>query len=204
MIDRIRGSVALVGPDFLSVDLGPVALRVIVPPAASAEARVGSQIELHTAMVVREDSWTLYGFTDAEQCLVFEQVQTVGGIGPRIALALVSVLGPDDLRRAIDAEDLAALTSVPGIGKKGAQRIVLELKDKIGAPVSSAVSARGSGGSEAWRSAVVAGLTSLGWTAKEAEAAADAIAPRLSEITDSTDPDVGVLLKEALRSLDRS
>lgn len=203
MIDRISGTVVRVGADFLSVDLGPVALRVVVPPAACAATRVGAAIELHTAMVVREDSWTLYGFIDVEQCEVFEQVQTVSGIGPRIALALVSVLGPDDLRRAIDAEDLAALTSVPGIGKKGAQRIVLELKDKIGAP-AGAVVARGSGGGDPWRTAVVAGLTSLGWNAKEAEAACDAIAPRVSEITDASDPDVGALLKEALRSLDRS
>lgn len=203
MIDRIRGNVVGIGADFLSVDLGPVALRVVVPPAASAGARMGSAVELHTAMVVREDSWTLFGFPDAEQCMVFEQVQTVSGIGPRIALALVSVLGPEDLRRAIEAEDLAALTSVPGIGKKGAQRIVLELKDKIGAPVTSAPAGR-SAGSDPWRSAVVAGLTSLGWNSKEAEAAVDAIAPRLEQITDPNDPDVGSLLKEALRGLDRS
>lgn len=203
MIDRIRGTVAMCGADYLSVDLGPVALRVVVPPATSASTRVGSELELHTAMVVREDSWTLFGFPDAEQCQVFELVQTVSGIGPRIALALVSVLGPEDLRRAIDAEDLAALTSVPGIGKKGAQRIVLELKDKIGAPIAAS-SGRPAAITEPWRSAVVAGLTSLGWNPKEAEAAADALAPRVGDITDVSDPDVGALLKEALRSLDRS
>lgn len=203
MIDRIRGSVVGLGTDFLSVDIGPVALRVVVPPAVSGSARIGSDVELHTAMVVREDSWTLYGFPDAEQCAVFEQVQTVSGIGPRIALALVSVLGPEELRQAIDTEDLAALTSVPGIGKKGAQRIVLELKDKIGAPVNSAPG-RGAGNADPWRSAVVAGLTSLGWNSKEAEAAVEAIAPRVGEITDGGNPNIGALLKEALRSLDRS
>jgi Holliday junction DNA helicase RuvA len=203
MIDRIRGSVVAVGTDFLSVDVGPVAIRVVVPPAISGSARIGSDVELHTAMVVREDSWTLYGFPDAEQCAVFQQVQTVSGIGPRIALALVSVLGPEDLRQAIDADDLAALTNVPGIGKKGAQRIVLELKDKIGAPLSS-VAAQGAGKADPWRSAVVAGLTSLGWNSKEAEATVEAIAPRVGEITDGGNPDVGALLKEALRNLDRS
>jgi len=203
MIDRLRGSVANIGADSISVDIGPLALRVIVPPQVCAEIRVGSDVEVHTSLVVREDSWTLYGFLDAEQCQVFNQVQTVSGIGPRIALALVSVLGAERLRQAIDAEDLAALTSVPGIGKKGAQRIVLELKDRIGPPSVGGPSA-GARGGEAWRSSVVAGLTSLGWNAKEAEAAADAIAPRVGEVTDAADPDVGVLLKEALRALDRS
>ncbi|HEV8024186.1 MAG TPA: Holliday junction branch migration protein RuvA [Candidatus Nanopelagicales bacterium] len=203
MIDRVRGAVLAVGPDYLSVDIGPLALRVVVSPQACANVRIGSDVEVHTALVVREDSWTLYGFLDAEQCQVFQQVQTVSGIGPRIALALVSVLGPEELRRAIDTEDLAALTSVPGIGKKGAQRIALELKDRIGSPVTSASSSPGGAGAP-WRSSVVAGLTSLGWNPKEAEAAVEAIAPRLGEITDADDPDVGVLLKEALRSLDRS
>jgi Holliday junction DNA helicase RuvA len=201
MIDRVRGDVLSLGTDYVSVDLGVVALRVTVPPQAAAEMRIGSDVDLHTALVVREDGWTLFGFADAEQCQMFEQVQTVSGIGPRIALGLVSVLGPEELRRAIDAEDLAALTQVPGIGKKGAQRIVLELKDKIAPPsVSRPSAARDQG----WRIAVSAGLTSLGWNAKEADAAVDALAGRLSDITDDNDPDVGVLLKEALRSLDRT
>lgn len=203
MIDRIRGTVLAAGTDYLSIDIGPLALRVQVPPQATADVRVGSEIEAHTALVVREDSWTLYGFLNAEECQVFQQVQTVSGIGPRIALALVSVLGPEELRRAIDAEDLAALSSVPGIGKKGAQRIVLELRDRIGPPAVATTAVAGGSG-EAWRSSVVAGLTSLGWNAKEAEAAAEAISGRVAEVTDASDPDVGILLKEALRSLDRS
>lgn len=203
MIDRVRGTVVALGSDYLSVDLGPVALRVLVPPQVSADVRVGSDVALHTALVVREDGWTLYGFTDAEHCQVFEQVQTVSGIGPRIALALVSVLGPEDLRGAIAAEDLATLTTVPGIGKKGAQRIVLELKDRLGPPVSSGSSAT-TRKDESWRVAVAAGLTSLGWNAREADAAVEQLAGRLAEVTDVDDPDVGLLLKAALRSLDRS
>ncbi|MEY2990436.1 MAG: Holliday junction branch migration protein RuvA [Actinomycetota bacterium] len=203
MIDRVRGSVVAVGGDYLSVDLGPIALRVVVPPQVTTEVRVGSEVALHTALVVREDGWTLYGFADAEQCRLFEQVQTVSGIGPRIALGLVGVLGPDDLRRAIEAEDLGTLTTVPGIGKKGAQRIVLELKDRLG-PSSTGSILVGSRSSESWRTAVLAGLTSLGWSSREADAAVDALAGRLAEITDADDPDVSVLLKEALRSLDRS
>ncbi len=201
MIDRVRGAVVSLGTDYVSVDLGVVALRVTVPPQAAAELRMGSEVDLHTALVVREDGWTLFGFADAEQCRMFEQVQTVSGIGPRIALGLVSVLGPEELRRAIDAEDLAALTQVPGIGKKGAQRIVLELKDKIAPPSVSRPVVTGDLG---WRTAVAAGLTSLGWNAKEADAAVDALAGRLDDVTDPSDPDVGALLKEALRSLDRS
>lgn len=203
MIDRIRGALLRVGLDHLSVDLGPIAVRVIVPPQVLGQVRVGGEVTLHTAMVVREDGWTLYGFLEAEQCQVFEQVQTVSGIGPRIALALVGVLGPDDLRSAIQAEDLNTLTKVPGIGKKGAQRIVLELKDRLG-PTIVGVSPIGVRGDEAWRSAVAAGLTSLGWSAREADAAVDQLALRLDEITDPQSPDVGSLLKEALRSLDRS
>lgn len=203
MIDRIRGTVLMIGGDYLSIDLGPIALRVVVPPQVSTEVRLGSEVELHTAMVVREDGWTLYGFTESEHCQVFEQVQTVSGIGPRIALALVSVLGPEDLRRAIESEDLVTLTKVPGIGKKGAQRIVLELKDRLGPSLGGAASAPARAG-ETWRAAVAAGLTSLGWSAKEADAAVDQLAGRLAGITDSNNPDVGLLLKEALRSLDRS
>lgn len=202
MIDRVRGTVLNLGVDFVSVDLGMVALRVVVPPQTSAEMRLGGEADLHTALVVREDSWTLYGFADGEQCRMFEKVQTVSGIGPRIALGLVSVLGPEELRRAIDAEDLASLTQVPGIGKKGAQRIVLELKDKIEPPTSSSPSSGGV--DQGWRTAVAAGLTSLGWNSKEADAAIESLAPRLAEVTDASSPDVGVLLKEALRSLDRS
>lgn len=203
MIDRVRGTVVALGSDYLSVDLGPVALRVLVSPQVSADVRVGSDVALHTALVVREDGWTLYGFADAEHCQVFEQVQTVSGIGPRIALALVSVLGPEDLRGAIAAEDLATLTTVPGIGKKGAQRIVLELKDRLGPPVSSGSSAT-TRKDESWRVAVAAGLTSLGWNAREADAAVEQLAGRLAEVTDVDNPDVGLLLKAALRSLDRS
>lgn len=203
MIDRIRGSVLRVGLDHLSVDLGPIAVRVVVPPQVIGHVRVGGEVTLHTAMVVREDGWTLYGFLEAEECQVFEQVQTVSGIGPRIALALVSVLGPEELRSAIQSEDLNALTKVPGIGKKGAQRIVLELKDRLGPSVVGAQSGMARG-DESWRSAVAAGLTSLGWSAREADAAVDQLSLRLDEITDAQSPDVGALLKEALRSLDRS
>ena len=138
MIDRVRGAVVARGADYLSVDLGAVAVRVTTPPTVAADATVGREVDLHTALVVREDSWTLFGFADAEQCRMFEQVQTVSGIGPRIALGLVSVLGADDLRRAIDAEDLAALTQVPGIGKRERSASFLNSKTKSIHPASLA------------------------------------------------------------------
>ena len=202
MIDRIRGSVSAAGTDFLTVDVGPVSLRTWVTPQTVNQSTVGAVVELHTALIVREDSWTLFGFLTADECLVFEQVQTVSGIGPRIAMGLISVLGPDELRRAVRTDNVVALTSVPGIGRKGAQRLVLELKDRLGPPDATSENFAPPTGS--WREAVVSGLASLGWSAKEAEAAVEALQPSLAEITDPDDPDVGALLKAALRSLDRS
>jgi Holliday junction DNA helicase RuvA len=166
--------------------------------------RVGDPVFLHTALVVREDSWTLYGFAEEAQCEMFDLVQTVSGIGPRIALAVVATLSPDEFAHAISSEDLNALTSISGIGKKGASRMVLELKDKVvptsADSVSSAQTKRGQG----WRVSVGAGLASLGWTSREAEAAMDSVAKNFPDLIAVSDPDVGDLLKASLRSLDRS
>jgi Holliday junction DNA helicase RuvA len=153
---------------------------------------------------VREDSWTLYGFAEEDQCSMFDLVQTVTGIGPRIALGVVAALSPADFAHAISSDNLDALTAISGIGKKGASRMVLELKDKVvaaGAP--SSLSSRAKRAAN-WRIPVGAGLASLGWTAREAEAAMDAVAENYPELTAQTEPDVGELLKAALRSLDRS
>jgi Holliday junction DNA helicase RuvA len=169
--------------------------------------RHGEHVELMTTMVVREDGWTLYGFTDADERTVFEQVQTVTGIGPRIAMALLGTLSPDELRRAVATSDEAALTKVPGIGRKGAQRLILELADRLG-PLPVAVTGdRGSvSPATGWQQAVAAGLTSLGWSAREAEAAVASIDPALAaEATAAgSSADVGALLKATLRGLDRS
>jgi len=142
---------------------------------------------------------TLYGFVDADERSVFEQVQTVTGIGPRIAMGLLATLTPDALRAAVATEDLATLTRVPGIGKKGAARLVLELKDRIGLPSAGAPPLMPA--AAGWQASVIAGLVSLGWSAREAERAAAAIAP----VADQQDePDIPALLKAALRSLDRT
>jgi Holliday junction DNA helicase RuvA len=164
--------------------------------------RVGNHVFLHTTLVVREDSWTTYGFETEEERSVFESVQTVTGIGPRIALAVLATLTPDALRHAIEAEDLATLTSVSGIGRKGAQRIVLELK---GVLVSGdAPAGRLAGAGLPWSTSVASGLTSLGWSVREADAAIAIVAGQLQELTDPDNPDIGVLLKAALAALDRS
>ncbi len=202
MIAHVRGQVAGVGPDWLVIDMGPLGLRVTCTPTVALIHRVGDHVFLHTSLVVREDSWTTYGFETEEERSVFESVQTVTGIGPRIALAVLATLSPDQLRQAIEAEDLATLTSVSGIGRKGAQRIVLELK---GVLVSGGVPSGGrSSGGASWAASVSSGLTSLGWSAREAEAAVALVSERLSDITDPANPDVGALLKAALASLDRS
>ncbi len=202
MISYVRGSVASAGPDWLVIDVGPIGLRVTCTPTVAMSHRVGNHVFLHTTLVVREDSWTTYGFETEEERSVFESVQTVTGIGPRIALAVLATLTPDALRHAIEAEDLATLTSVSGIGRKGAQRIVLELK---GVLVSGdAPAGRLAGAGLPWSTSVASGLTSLGWSVREADAAIAIVAGQLQELTDPDNPDIGVLLKAALAALDRS
>jgi len=198
MIAFVRGAVASASAEGVVIDVGGVGIAAACTPATALRLRPGDHVELVTSLVVREDGWTLYGFADADERTVFEQVQTVSGIGPRLALGLLATLTPDALRAAIASEDLTALTRVPGIGRKGAARLVLELKDRIGQPASAMPASSSTGG---WQASVIAGLTSLGWTAKEAEKAAAAVAPLAEE---QAVPDIPVLLKAALRSLDRS
>jgi len=195
VISFVDGTVVRIGQQSLVIDLGPVGLTVQTTPAVIAEVSVGSRARLHTSLVVREDGWTLYGFADPADAATFEQVQTVSGVGPRLAAAILSVLGPTGLADAVAREDIAALTAVPGIGRKGAQRLVLELKGTLAvggeAPATSG-----------WQASVEAGLVSLGWSAREASAAAAAV--DAAEITDPSNPDIALLLKAALRQLDRS
>lgn len=206
MISFVRGTVAAAGIDRLTVDLGMVGLEAQCTPATAASVRLGDHVELLTTMVVREDGWTLYGFLDADERRVFEQVQTVSGIGPRIALALLGTLTPDELRRALAASDEAALMAVPGIGRKGAQRIILELADRLGAPSGALPRPTSGAPDQGWRSAVAAGLTSLGWSGREAEAAVAGLDPDLVSRADEqgVQADIPALLKAALRGLARS
>lgn len=198
MIAFIRGSVVRTGADHVVVDIGPMGVVALCTPATALAARVGDHLQLVTSLVIREDSWTLYGFADDDERSVFEIVQTVSGIGPRIALAILATMTPDELRTAVARDDLARLTAVPGIGRKGAGRIVLELKDRLGPAVSESGASDASLGA-GWRAAVLAGLESLGWSAREAERAVDAVQDDALAMGDQ--PDVAVLLKSALRSL---
>ena len=132
MIAFVRGRVAALTLNAAVVDVGGVGYHVFCTPATIAGLRLGSEAQLATSMVVREDSNTLYGFADVDERDMFELVQTASGVGPKVAQAMLAVLPPDRLRQAIAGADHAALTAVPGIGRKGAERIVVELKDRVG------------------------------------------------------------------------
>ncbi|WP_329520393.1 Holliday junction branch migration protein RuvA [Spirillospora sp. NBC_01491] len=200
MIAFVSGQVAAAGPDGAVIDVHGVGFAVQCTPATLAGLRVGEEARVPTSMVVREDSLTLFGFADDDERQVFELLQTASGVGPRLALAMLAVHSPDGLRRAVAAEDLTALTKVPGIGKKGAQRIVLELKDRLGDPAGGAEGARAPVRAAAWRDQVQAGLINLGWTVRDADAAVDAVAADLGA---GEAPPVAALLKAALKKLSK-
>jgi Holliday junction DNA helicase RuvA len=195
LIAHVRGTVTDLGLTSAVLEVGGVGLELQCTPGTLATLRHGAQATLPTSLVVREDSLTLFGFLDDDEKSCFELVQTASGVGPKLAQAILAVLGPDDLRLAIAGEDVKTLTKVPGIGQKGAQRIILELKDRIGAPVGRGA-ARLAQPVDTWRAQVVEGLTGLGWSAKEAEKAVDVVAPDAGPT-----PDIGALLRAALQTL---
>ena len=200
MIAYVRGSVASVGAGSAVVDVGGVGLELQCAPGTLADLRVGHQTTLAAALVVREDSLTLYGFADEDERSVFEILQTVTGVGPRLAQSVLAALSPDALRRAVATEDLTALMRVSGVGRKGAQRLVLELKDRLGSP-SGVVVDLGSAAAAAptWEAQVREALIGLGWSPREAEAAVAVVAEDVEP-----DADVSTVLRLALRSLDRA
>ncbi len=206
MIAFVAGRVAALAPDGAVVEVGGVGLTVQCTPATIAALRIGEPAHLPTSLVVREDSLTLYGFADEDERVVFELLQTASGVGPRLAQAMLAVHGPDALRRAVSTEDLAALTQVPGIGRKGAQRIVLELKDRLGAVRgASTTGARPPVVRAGWRDQLHGALLGLGWSSREADEGVASAAPYAEESADAgAPPDVGALLKVALRSLSRA
>ncbi|GAA3542172.1 Holliday junction branch migration protein RuvA [Nocardioides daeguensis] len=197
MIAFVRGHVAALTLNSAVVEVGGVGLELMCTPGTLAQLRTGATATLPTSMIVREDSLTLYGFADEEEKTVFELVQTASGVGPKLAQAIVAVLSPDGVRNAIASDDVRTLTKVPGIGQKGAQRIILELKDRIG--VASGTSAPGSVADTAWRDQVHQGLVGLGYNAKDADKAVEAVAGEAGAA-----PDVRALLRAALRSLSKA
>lgn len=200
MIASVRGPVRHVGLDHLVVEVGGVGLLVHTTPGTASECRAGAEVTLETTLVVREESLTLYGFAGRDAKALFEQVQTVSGVGPRLALAMLSVHAPEAVRAAIATGDLAALTKVPGIGRKSAERLVLELKDKIGAAGIDAAASTvpPTGGDDAVATQVRAALEGLGWSAKQA---ADAV--RNVTSADGAPREVAAVLRAALRELGR-
>jgi Holliday junction DNA helicase RuvA len=206
VIAFVRGEVAAVTLTSAVLEVGGVGLELMCTPNTLAELRVGQVAALPTSMVVREDSLTLFGFADDDEKQVFELVQTASGVGPKLAQAMLAVLPPDAVRRAVAGDDVRTLTAVPGIGQKGAQRIILELKDRIGAPTSSgAAAAPRARASEPWRDQVQQGLVGLGWSAKDADQAIEAVSDQVSASSSADgSPDVAALLRAALRALSRA
>ncbi|WP_069386412.1 Holliday junction branch migration protein RuvA [Cellulosimicrobium cellulans] len=205
MIASLSGTVSSVHLDRAVLEVGGVGYLVHATPATLATLRVGESARLATSLVVREDSFTLYGFADDDERTVFETVQTVSGVGPRLALAMLAVHTPDALRRAVAGPDIAALVRVPGIGNKGAQRIALELGDKLGAPTGTDAPS-GAGGAAAAprvedrRDQVVEALVGLGWNVKAADdAVATVLAQAGVDVVEAAD--VAGALRAALRVL---
>jgi Holliday junction DNA helicase RuvA len=198
MIAFVRGRVAGLTLTSAVLEVGGIGLEVMCTPGTLAGLRTGQEATLPTSMVVREDSLTIFGFTDEDEKQTFEIVQTASGVGPKVAQAIVACLSPDDLRRAVASDDVKTLTRVPGIGNKGAQRIILELKDRLGAPVVGSVAAAGPLDAP-WRGQVHQGLVGLGWSTKDADQAIDAVAPEAGDA-----PDVAALLRSALRALSKA
>ena len=198
MISSVRGEVIAIGLDHAVVEVGGVGLAVQATPNTLATLRRGRQARLATALVVREDSLTLFGFTDDEQRDVFGLLQSVAGIGPRMALATLAVLDPDALATALLQGDVKALTRVPGIGPKVAQRMVLELKDKVVAPAAAPVLVPQRSGGDPRREQVVEALLGLGFTARPAEAAVD------NALAADEAADASALLRAALTALGRA
>jgi holliday junction DNA helicase RuvA len=207
VIASVRGRVAAVRLDAVVVEVGGVGLLVVAAPGTLAGLRVGAEAELATSLVVREESLTLYGFADSDEREIFEVLQTVSGVGPRLALAMLAVHSPDGLRRAVAAEDLTALMRVPGIGRKGAQRLVLELGDRLGPPrgdtPAAPAAARPCG--PQWHGQVVEALVGLGWSGKQAADAVASVAPGADGSASEEAPaDVAGVLRAALRVLGRT
>jgi holliday junction DNA helicase RuvA len=224
VISHLDGVVAAIAPEGAVIEVGGVGLLVQCTPGTLATLRTGERARVATSLVVREDALTLYGFADDDERDVFELAQTASGVGPRLALAMLASFSPDGLRRAISAEDVTALTRVPGIGRKGAQRIVLELAGRLGSPrapgAGAAAGGEGAAGAAAavraapWRDQVRAGLVNLGWPGRDADqaiaaveaefAAAPAGADGAPGPAGGADVDIAQALRAALQKLSRA
>ena len=197
MIASLYGRIRALQIDRAVIDVGGVGLAVNISPVTSARLSVGNDAQLFTSLVVREDSLTLYGFFDEAARITFDLVQTVSGVGPKVAMAILANMAPEDLGQAIAHENVAAIERVPGIGRKGAQRLILELKGKI-AHVSEGIPV---GHLPLWREQLSSALISLGYSAREADASIGALLIAMQlEKEDPASMEMSELLKRALQS----
>lgn len=198
MISLINGVVRSLSTDRAVVEVGGVGLSVSITSQTGTQLNIGAPVQLFTSLVVREDSLTLFGFLDEESRSAFELVQTVSGIGPKVALAILGAHTPQSLAVAIAQEDIKAIEKVPGIGRKGAQRLILELKGKI--------SDFGSSDHKqihqpVWREQLASALVSLGYSAKDSDAAITAVIGQYADSgVDAQNVDISELLKAALQT----
>lgn len=198
MISLLTGTVRAINTDRVVVEVGGFGLSVLVTPQTTTQLTLGSQIQLFTSLVVREDSLTLFGFVNEEARTLFELVQTVSGIGPKVALSILGSLTPEDLARAISQEDIGAIEKVPGIGRKGAQRLILELKGKL-KDLSSGQQYKSH--QPAWREQLSSALVSLGFSPKESDVAISNVVSQLQgDGVDASTLDLSELLKLSLSS----
>ncbi|CAN1508333.1 RuvA Holliday junction resolvasome, DNA-binding subunit [Candidatus Nanopelagicaceae bacterium] len=198
MISLINGVVRSIASDRAVVEVGGVGLAVSLTSQTTSQLNLGAPVQLFTSLVVREDSLTLFGFLDEESRSAFELVQTVSGIGPKVALAILGAHTPQSLAVAIAQEDIKAIEKVPGIGRKGAQRLILELKGKIsdfGSVDHKQIH------QPVWREQLTSALISLGFTAKDSDSAITAVVSQYADNgVDAQDVDISELLKAALQS----
>jgi Holliday junction DNA helicase RuvA len=197
MISLLNGVVRSITPDKAIIEVGGVGFTVSITSQTSASLSLGAPASLFTTLVVREDSLTLFGFADDASRALFELLQTVSGIGPKVALSILNSLSADQLAKSVATEDVGAIEKVPGIGRKGAQRLILELKGKISPGTSSNAMSH----QPAWREQLASALVSLGFTAKDSDAAISKVITNLAQTgVDASTVDISELLKLALQS----
>ncbi len=212
MIASVSGRVAAVSPDGAVVEVGGIGLAVQCTPGTIARLQVGEQARLSTSLIVREDSLTLYGFADDDERSLFELLQTANGVGPRLAQAVLAIHPPREVRRAVSMADVKALMQVPGIGKKGAERLILELRDRLGVTTSDTLlDGHAMPGLPSvtpiapWKDQLTSALVGFGWSVREAEGAITQLAPVADEQIAATGAvEIAILLRQALQMLGRT
>jgi Holliday junction DNA helicase RuvA len=212
LIASVSGRVAAVSPDGAVVEVGGIGLAVQCTPGTIARLQVGESARLSTSLIVREDSLTLYGFADDDERSLFELLQTANGVGPRLAQAVLAIHPPREVRRAVSTADVKALMQVPGIGKKGAERLILELRDRLGVSTSSTtLDAPAAAGLPSvtpvapWKDQLTSALVGFGWSVREADGAIAQLVPVAEDqIAAQGAVDIAILLRQALQLLGRA